>query len=427
MPDFDLRIRGAHPHPFIGIADGKIVALEEGSAREEIDASGLLVLPGVIDAHVHFNDPGRSDWEGIATGSHACAAGGTTTFFDMPLNSTPPLIDAAAFDAKRAIAERDSVIDFALWGGLVPGNLDQLEALRDRGIIGLKAFMSHSGIDDFPKADPATLRAGMQRAAELDLLVAVHAEIDHPELRHGTSIDDYLASRPIAMELEAIQLALDFSGETGCALHIVHVSSAAGVGLVAKARAEGVDVTCETCPHYLVLNEEDVERLGAIAKCGPPIRDERERRRLWECVADGHVQTIGSDHSPSPMSMKTDPDFFKVWGGISGAQHLLVLLLTAGFSEERIHETTSENVADRFLVANRKGRIDVGLDADLVLLERDAAHEITADELHYRHRHSPYVGRKIDARVRRTILRGQTVCMDGRIIGNSRGQLLTPS
>ncbi len=427
MPDFDLLIRGAHPHPFIGVAGGKIAALSEGSARDEIDASGLLVLPGVIDAHVHFNEPGRSDWEGLATGSRACAAGGTTTFFDMPLNSTPPLIDAAAFDAKRAIAERDSVVDFALWGGLVPGNLDQLEALRDRGIIGLKAFMSHSGIDDFPKADPDSLRAGMQRAAELDLLVAVHAEIDHPELRHGISTDDYLASRPIAMELEAIQLALEFSGETGCALHIVHVSSAAGVALIAKARAVGVDVTCETCPHYLVLNEEDVERLGAVAKCAPPIRDERERRRLWECVAEGHVQTIGSDHSPSPMSMKTDPDFFRVWGGISGAQHLLALLLSAGFAEERIRETTSENVADRFLIADRKGRIDVGFDADLVLVERDAPHEITAAELFYRHRHSPYVGRNIDARIRRTILRGQTVSLDGKLTGMTRGQLLTPS
>ena len=427
MPDFDLLIRGAHPHPFIGIADGEIAALAEGSAREEIDATGLLVLPGVIDAHVHFNDPGRSDWEGLATGSRACAAGGTTTFFDMPLNSTPPVIDAAAFDAKRAIAERDSVVDFALWGGLVPGNLDQLEALRDCGVIGLKAFMAQSGIDDFPKADPGTLRAGMQRAAELDLLVAVHAEIDHPELRHGTSIDDYLASRPIAMELEAIQLALDFSDETGCALHIVHVSSAAGVELIAKARTAGVDVTCETCPHYLVLNEEDVERLGAVAKCAPPIRDERERRRLCERVAEGHVQTIGSDHSPSPMAMKTDADFFKVWGGISGAQHLLPLLFTAGFSEERIRETTSENVADRFLIASRKGRIDVGLDADLVLVERDVDHEITAGELLYRHRHSPYVGRRIDVRVRRTILRGQTACVDGKVTGMTRGQLLTPS
>ena len=426
MPDFDLLIRGATPHPAIGIAEGKIAALNEGSAREEIDATGLLVLPGVIDAHVHFNEPGRADWEGLATGSRACAAGGTTTFFDMPLNSTPPLIDAPAFDAKRAIAERDSVVDFALWGGLVPGNLDRLENLRDRGVIGLKAFMAHSGIDDFPMANPATLRTGMKRAAELDLLVAVHAEIDHPELRHGTSIDDYLASRPIAMELEAIAIALDLAGETGCPLHIVHVSSAAGVALIARARATDVDVTCETCPHYLVLNEEDVERLGAVAKCAPPIRDEAERRRLLACVAAGHVQTIGSDHSPSPMSMKTDADFFKVWGGISGAQHLLMLLFDLGLEDERIRCLASENVADRFLLAGRKGRIDAGLDADLVLVDPHGHTEVTVESLRYRHRHTPYLGRTLRSRVVCTIVRGATVFHEGRIIGEPRGQLLTP-
>jgi allantoinase len=380
----------------------------------------------VIDAHVHFNEPGRADWEGIATGSRACAAGGTTTFFDMPLNSTPPLIDASAFEAKRVIAARESFVDFALWGGLVPGNLGHLAALRDCGVIGLKAFMSHSGIADFPKSDPATLRAGMQRAAELDMLVAVHAEIDHPELVHGTSIDDYLASRPIAMELEAIRLALDLAGETTCPLHIVHVSSAAGIALIAAARAAGVDVTCETCPHYLVLNEEDVEKLGAVAKCAPPIRDERERQRLLACVRNGHVQTIGSDHSPSPMSMKTDPDFFKVWGGISGAQHLFALLFDLGLDEEQLRCVTSENVADRFLLAGRKGRIDVGLDADLVLIDPDGQMEVTAESLHYRHRHTPYLGRTLRSRVARTILRGETVCLDGRIVGAPRGKLLIP-
>ena len=426
MPDFDLLIRGAQPHPAIGIADGKIAALAEGSAREEIDATSLLVLPGVIDAHVHFNEPGRAGWEGIATGSRACAAGGTTTFCDMPLNSTPPLIDATAFEAKRAIAERDSFVDFALWGGLVPGNLNQLETLRDCGVIGLKAFMSHSGIDDFPKVDPATLRAGIKRAAQLDLLVAVHAEIDHPELVHGSSIDDYLASRPISTELEAIRLAVDLAGETGCPLHIVHVSSAAGIALIAQARAAGADVTCETCPHYLVLNEEDVEKLGAVAKCAPPIRDERERQRLLACVANGHVQTIGSDHSPSPIAMKTGPDFFKVWGGISGAQHLLALLFDLGLDPERIQFVASENVADRFLLAGRKGRIDVGLDADLVLVNPEGQTEVTMESLHYRHRHTPYLGRTLLSRVVRTIVQGRTVCLDGQIVGKPLGRLLIP-
>ena len=201
----------------MGIADGRIAALAEGTAREEIDATGWLVLPGLIDAHVHFNEPGRADWEGIATGSRACAVGGTTTYFDMPLNSTPPVCDAEAFRAKQRAAEHRSMVDFGLWGGLVPGNVDQLEALRDCGAVGLKAFMSGSGIEDFPKADAGTLRAGMQRAAALRMVVAVHAEIDHPELAHGRTVRDYFASRPVSMELEAIRLALDLAGETGCA------------------------------------------------------------------------------------------------------------------------------------------------------------------------------------------------------------------
>ena len=426
MPDFDLLIRGATPHPAIGIADGKIAALDEGTAREEIDAAGLLVLPGVIDAHVHFNEPGRADWEGISTGSRACAAGGTTTFFDMPLNSTPPLIDAESFAKKRAIAERESFVDFAFWGGLVPGNLDQLEALRDCGVIGLKAFMSGSGIDDFPQADTTTLRAGMQRAAELGLLVAVHAEIDHPELRHGTTIRDYLASRPVAMELEAIALAIALAGETGCALHIVHVSSRAGVQLVIDAQQAEVDVTCETCPHYLVLNDDDVERIGALAKCAPPIREELERRQLLQCVEKGWILTIGSDHSPAPASMKADADFFKVWGGISGCQHLLGLLFDLGLEPDRIALSTAENVADRFLLAGKKGRIAPGLDADLVLLDPAGTTGITAESLHYRHRHSPYVGRTLRGKIVRTILRGQTAMLAGRIIGTPRGRLLTP-
>ena len=426
MPDFDLLIHGATPHSAIGIADGKIAALSDGTAREEIDATGLLVLPGVIDAHVHFNEPGRADWEGLATGSRACAAGGTTTFFDMPLNSTPPVIDAVSFAKKRAIAERESVVDFALWGGLVPGNLDELEALRDCGVIGLKAFMCPSGIDDFPMSDTATLRAGMKRAAELGLLVAVHAEIDHPELRSGTTIRDHLDSRSIAIELEAIALALDLAGESGCALHIVHVSSAAGVRLVQDAARQGVDVSCETCPHYLVLNEDDMERIGALAKCAPPIRDDFQRKQLIREVEIGNILTIGSDHSPAPMSMKTNADFFKVWGGISGCQHLLSLLFDLEIGPHRIALCTAENVADRFLLAERKGRIAPGLDADLVLLDPRGATEITEESLHYRHRQSAYIGRTLRGRIARTILRGRTIAVGGKIAGNPRGQFIQP-
>ncbi len=425
MP-FDLLIRHAANLPALGITDGRIVALAEGSAREEIDARGLLLLPGAIDAHVHFNEPGRADWEGIDTGSRACAAGGTTTFFDMPLNSTPPVCDAASFAAKRAVAERKSWVDFALWGGLVPGNLDQLEALRDAGAVGLKAFMSDSGIDDFPRADAGTLLAGMEKAASLDLLVAVHAEIDHPELVRGATVRDYLDSRPIDMELEAIRLALDIAGETGCALHVVHVSSAEGVGLIHEAAHEGVDVTCETCPHYLVLTDEDAERLGAVAKCAPPLRPDADRRALLDRVAAGFVDTIGSDHSPAPPSMKTDADFFKVWGGVASCQHLLPLLFDAGLGPDLIASLTARAPAGRFRLSSKEGWFALGADADLVLFDPAGGTPVTAGSLQYRHKLTPYLGRTLRGAVRRTILRGRTVALDGQPVGAPGGRLVVP-
>jgi allantoinase len=401
--------------------------MTEGTAREEIDASGWLVLPGVIDAHVHFNEPGRADWEGIASGSGACAVGGTTTYFDMPLNSTPPVCDAEAFAAKHEAAERQSFVDFGLWGGLVPGNVERIEALHACGAVGLKAFMSHSGIEDFPRADAATLKAGMRQAAALGMLVAVHAEIDHPELAHGTTVRDYLASRPISMELEAIRLALDLAGETGCRLHVVHVSSAQGVRLIAQAARAGVDVSCETCPHYLALTDEDMERLGAIAKCAPPLRPEAEREALLECVRAGMIDTIGSDHSPAPMSMKTDADFFRVWGGVSGCQHLLTLLLDLALAPELIARLTTGAVAERFGLAAGKGGIAVGSDADLVLFDPGGQTPVTEKSLLYKHKLTPYLGRTLRGAVRRTILRGRTVALDGKIVGEAGGRLITPA
>ncbi len=287
----------------------------------------------MIDAHVHFNQPGRTDWEGFTTGSRAAAAGGTTTVFEMPLNAQPPTIDGWSFDLKRAAAETDSFVDFALWGGLIPGNVDQLETLRDRGVIGLKAFMCDSGIDDFPAVNEMELRAGMQRAAELGLIVAVHAEsqqmtqrLTQERIAAGkTSVRDYLDSRPVEAELEAIRQATDLAGETGCRLHVVHVSCGRGIEVIAQARARGVDVSCETCPHYLLLSEEDMERLGAVAKCAPPLRAPNEQKDLRTLLHE--ITTIGSDHSPAPWSMKERANFFDVWGGISSCQHLLSLLL----------------------------------------------------------------------------------------------------
>jgi allantoinase len=424
MSDFDLIIRNATPHPLIGIREGRIAALADGTADQVIDATRLMVFPGVIDTHVHFNEPGREDWEGISTGSQACAAGGTTTYFDMPLNSNPPVCDADAFFRKRALCEEKSHVDFALWGGLTPANLDHLEPLFECGVIALKAFMSHTGIDSFPRCNPDVLREGMKTSARLGLVVAVHAEIDHPELKVGTSVHDYLASRPVANELEAIRIALDLAGETGCRLHVVHVSSADGVRLIVQAASDGVNVTCETCPHYLALNQNDVERVGGLAKCAPPIRSEPERLALLSEVVKGNVNTIGSDHSPCPMEMKSDPDFFKVWGGIAGCQHLLTLLHDIEISPLLIARVTAGSPADRFGIAPLKGRITPGADADLVLFDPDAAQEIPPDALLYRHKISPYVGRPVKGTVKRTILRGRTVYHEGRVVGSAQGRML---
>jgi len=426
MPDFDSVIRHADNHPFLGIIDGKIAALAgEGSGREEIDATGHLLMPGVIDSHVHFNEPGRTDWEGFHTGSRAAAAGGVTTFFDMPLNSNPPTVTVEAFREKAALGREKSITDFGLWGGLIPGYLDHLEPVWQAGVIGFKAFMSGSGIDEFPKSDATTLREGMRRVAPLGALVAVHAELDEKNTSAGVSIADFLASRPISSEVAAIHLACELAGETGAKLHIVHVSSVAGLEEVLAAKSRGVDVTCETCPHYLVLTSEDVERLGAVAKCAPPIRSREERDALLGRVKLGQVQTIGSDHSPAPPAMKVNDNFFKIWGGIAGIQHLLPLLLETGLSVEMIGQLTRTHVARRFGLPTKNG-LQVGQDADFSLVKKQARKEILQKDLHYRHPQSPYVGLFVHHEVAHTFLRGRSIYDQGVFPRQHGGQLLIP-
>jgi allantoinase len=427
----------------LAVALGRIVKIAPkitDATEVVLDAKGSYVFPGIIDAHVHFNEPGRADWEGLATGSAALAAGGGTAFFDMPLNSEPPVLDAARLREKRALAEEKSCVDFALWGGLVPGNMDKLAGLRDAGAVGLKAFMCNSGIDSFPRVDAAALREGMKRAAKLGMLVAVHAEDDalaakftaEQRAKGRTNARAWLDSRPVEVELAAIRTALELAGETGCALHIVHVSSPEGIALITEARAQRVDVTAETCPHYLLLNDKDVVRLGAPAKCAPPIRDEKRRGQLWAELRAGEIQTVGSDHSPAPPEMKTSKDFFELWGGIGGCQHGFELMFsevaaTADKDLPLLAAVLARNVARRFRLGERKGLIAEGRDADFSLLAFGKEREISADELWTRHRISPYIGRRSRVRVTHTFVRGCAAWSEGRLASPApKGQFLRP-
>lgn len=426
----------------VAIAGGRIAEVEPeiaGAATDTIDATGCHVLPGVVDPHVHFNDPGRADWEGFGTGSTAFAAGGGTLFIDMPLNASPPTLDAAAFDAKLAAARGVARTDFALWGGLVPGGVDRLPELAARGVAGFKAFMSGSGIDDFRAADDATLWRGMKLAGELGLPVLVHAENDaitaalaRAAVAAGrTGVRDYLASRPIVAEVEAIGRAITLAADAGCPLHIVHVSSGQGVAAVVEARARGVDVTCETCLHYLVLTEDDVERIGAAAKCAPPLRPAGVQAELWRHVLGGDVAFVASDHSPAPAAMKRSPNFFEVWGGIAGVQATLGLVLEEGYGRRGLPladvvRLTSRGAVGRYRLGDR-GRVEPDCIADLAIVDLAPAAPLAVADLHDRHRLSPYVGRTLRGRVRRTLVRGQTVFADGHAVGPAIGEFVRPT
>jgi allantoinase len=416
----------------IAIDGGRIVGIGSDlpGGRKEIDARHLLVLPAVVDAHLHFNEPGRTQWEGAATGSRALAAGGGATFVDMPLNSTPCTITPVELERKRAALEAASIADFGLWGGLVPGSVPEMAEMAARGVVGFKAFMCDSGLPEFPWADDDTLEAGMIEAARLGSLVAVHAESHEMTMRLAQAgsrdVAGFLASRPVEAELDAIARAVDIAARTGARLHIVHVSTGRGVAVAATARARGEDVSIETCPHYLYFTEDDVERLGAVAKCAPPLRPVAEREALWQQVVAGHVDIIGSDHSPTEPARKAG-DFWSAWGGIAGVQSTLQVMLDAsgerGLDPVRVGSLLATTPARRFGLAG-KGALGVGNDADLVLFDPRQSTTLRAKDLHQRHPLSPYVGHTFRGRIRRTIRRGETIFLDGEITATTKGRFI---
>ena len=382
------------------------------------------MFPGVVDAHAHVNEPGREDWEGWRAATRGAAAGGVTTVADMPLNSLPPTLDAAAVQAKESRAARSAIVDYALWGGLVSADLAPLLELKASGVVGLKAFLCPSGVPEFAHLDAETLTAALAAATVAGHLVAVHAEDEAlvakgTEQLHTMNRRDraaWLESRPPAAERRAIERLAEAARETGARVHVVHASSSAAVTAVIRARERGADITVETCPHYLLFSAEDVERIGPALKCAPPIRDASSRERLWQHVLEGEIDLVASDHSPCTAEAKArgDGDIWEAWGGVTGIQSLLPVMLSEG-----VHRRGLRLPALARLVAGaparllglwpQKGAISPGADADVALVALDRQWTFEPEDLQARSGLSPYVGQAFRGAVVRTLVRGVTV------------------
>ncbi|SFD71616.1 allantoinase [Paenibacillus catalpae] len=431
----------------IGIIGGKIAAISESladsAAHDVLDAEGKYVLPGMIDIHVHFNEPNFGHWEGFATGSAALAAGGCTAYADMPLNGNPPTVTPEALALKGKLAEGNSAVDYTFWGGLVPGKLDQLEKMAAEGIRGFKAFMSNPGGEGegrFREVDDLTLFEGMKIISALGGFVALHAESDaitsrlaEQAVQEGrTDARAFVLSRPVIAELEAVNKAILFSEQTGCEVHFVHISSVEAVELIDRAKKRGAKVTVETCPHYLLLTEEDMASIGPAAKCAPPLRSAEQKEGLWRLVAEGKLDVIASDHSPCPPELKFDESlsFFEAWGGIAGAQSSLEIMLGEGWVKREIPlhkliDLLSVGPAKRFGLYPQKGLIAEGADADLVIVDPNRSYTLTDDQLWQRHKVSPYLGREFACKVTTTLVRGVTVYTEENgVYAAKQGKLL---
>ena len=409
---------GIHPAD-ISISGTIIDGVSEygGSASKDvIDCGDLVVMPGLIDAHVHINEPGRTDWEGFESGTKAAIAGGVTTIVDMPLNSSPVTTTLDAFGEKISATRNQLYANCGFYGGVVPGNLEHLPALIDAGILGLKAFLVHSGIDDFPASGKETLKAAMQLLAGYKLPVLAHCELP----RSGTAkiqgdprvYNNYLSSRPELWEHNAIALMIDLCRETKCPVHVVHLSAASCLDLIRSARDEGLPVTVETCPHYLYFNAESIPDGSTLHKCAPPIRDEENGRRLWQAVENGDIDFIASDHSPCLPEMKRleSGNFAEAWGGIPSIQLTLAIMCTLArkrkLSLDKVSYLLSARPAEFLGLESRKGSIREGFDADIVIWNPEQRFEVTADGLHFRHKVSPYVGHTLYGEVITTIVNG---------------------
>ena len=436
---YDLVLRGR------ALIDGAFVAAEigvQGGRVAEIAAAGTglaadsivelaadeVLLPGLVDTHVHVNEPGRTEWEGFESATRAAAAGGVTTIVDMPLNSIPPTVSVAALDEKRAVAEGRVFVDVGFWGGVIPGNIDELVPLHDAGVYGFKCFLLPSGVDEFPDVSVTEMREAMEVLAGLDSLLVVHAEDAHiieESVQPGSrEYAPFLASRPRSAEDAAIAEVIQGAADTGVRAHVLHLSNGDSLVRIAAARADGVDLTVETCPHYLTLAAEDIPEGSTAFKCCPPIREDGNRDELWRGLVEGTIDFIVSDHSPSTPEMKFagDGDFSLAWGGIASLQLGLSLVWThaleRGFSLEHVVSLMAERPAARVGLAD-KGRIFEGGAADFAVFAPEETFTVDARRLAHRHPITPYDGQQLTGIVRTTYLAGAPVASDA-----PRGRLL---
>lgn len=413
----------------VEFADGVIVAIDPPGPADH-DFGDAVIMPGLVDAHVHVNEPGRTQWEGFATATSAAAAGGTTTIVDMPLNSIPPTTTVAALDEKRAAADGRLAVDVAFWGGLVPGSLDHLSPLVEQGVSGFKAFLVDSGVPEYPPISTSDLEAGLESLETLGVPALIHAEL--PDLLQVPEGDPrvyatYLATRPARSEARAVERVARLAASTGARVHILHVSSADAVDVLV---ASGRDlVSGETCPHYLTFAAEEITDGATVFKCAPPIRQAEHREALWEALGNGTLQMVVSDHSPAPASLKevNTGDFVKAWGGISSLQLRLPAVWDAGSRRGigliDLTRWLAGAPASLAGLNDRKGALDIGADADFVVWDPDGVTKVVGANLEHRHPLTPYEGLVLRGRVLATLLGGDFVFENGATRGR-RGRML---